>query len=91
MLDLRHLGDDVGHLHECAGSPPPGDDDLLGPGTVRERLDDLGDVDPAPVERIGELVKEVEVERLVVEQLLDVSPSLLGGPGGVLGGIEGAS
>ena len=60
-----------------------GDDDVLVPGPAREGRDDVVDVDPAPLHRIGELVEDVEVVALVGEPALDLRPAL-GGRGGVV-------
>ena len=63
-------------------------DDVLRPGPVREGLDHVVDVDPAPVHRVGELVEHVEVVGLVGEPALDLRPAL-GGRRGVVLGLAG--
>ena len=63
VLDVLHLGDEVGDLDEPRVGAAAGDDDVLVPGPVGERLDDVVDVDPAPLHRVGELVEHVEVVR----------------------------
>ena len=45
------------------------------PGPVAQRLDDVVDVDPAPLHRVGELVEHVEVVGLGGEPALDLAPS----------------
>ena len=62
---------------------------MLGAGSVDQCVDDLVDIEPSPVQRVGELVKKVEVKRLAGQELRHVSPSLAGSGLGVIGGIEG--
>ena len=50
-------------------------------GPVGEDLDHLVDVDPAPLQRIGELVEHVEVVALLGQPARDLGPALGGGRG----------
>ena len=54
------------------------------PGRFAQRLDDVVDVDPAPLHRVGELVEHVEVVGLLGQPALDLGPAL-GGLGRVVG------
>src|SRR5690606_37070840 len=76
MADLAHLRHQVRDLDEPVRGVPPGDDDVLDAGTARERLDDVVQVQPAPFERVGELVQDVEAVRLGGQVALDLRPAL---------------
>src|SRR5690606_521502 len=58
---------------------------VLLPGAVTQGGDDVVEVDPAPGDRVGELVEDVQVVRLDGEAALDLLPSLGCGPCVVLG------
>ena len=60
------------------------DDDVLVAGAVGQGVDDVVDVEPPPLEEIGELVEDIERVRLVGEAALDLRPALPGGLGVVL-------
>ena len=83
MLDLGHLGHQIGDLHESGIGPATGGDDVLLAGAVGESVDDVVDVDPAPVDWVGEFVEEIEVMLFGVDAPLDFEPALLG-VGGVI-------
>ncbi len=65
------------------GASRAGDHDVLVAGPGRQRRDDLVDVHPAPLQRIGELVEHVEVVALGGEPARDLGPAV-GGRGGVV-------
>src|SRR5579884_1524193 len=63
MLDRAHLGHKVGVLDESGGSVPSGDDQVQHLRLVRlQPSDHLGGVQPAEVQRVGELVEYQYVE-----------------------------
>src|SRR6185436_12547521 len=76
VLDLRHLGDEIGGVQQRLGSVAAGDYDVLGARALGQRRDDLLDVDPAPLQRIGELVEHVEVVALLGRPARDLRPSI---------------
>src|SRR5699024_7456972 len=82
--DLGHLRGDVGDLEQPRVGVAAGDDHVLVAGTVRQGLDDLVDVDPAPPEDVGELVEHIERVRLRGEAAPDLGPPLAGVGGMVL-------
>src|SRR6267154_1912686 len=61
VLDLRHVGDQVRNVEQLLGRVAAGDDDVLRAWPRRQHLDYLRDVDPPPLQRIGELVEHVEI------------------------------
>ena len=65
VLDLDDLGDEVGQLDQLGRGVASGDDDVLEAGTVAERRDDVVDVDPAPLDRVGDLVEQQELVALL--------------------------
>src|SRR5690348_8898886 len=78
MLDLGHVRHEIRELDELLGSVAPGDHDMLRPGPVPQHGDDLVDVHPSPVHRVGELVQHVQLVRLCGEVPLDLLPALAG-------------
>src|SRR3989440_10248386 len=82
VLDLAHLGDEVGQLDQFGRGVPPGDDDVLAARPVSQHGHHVGDVDPAPLDRVGELVEHVEPVCLSRQVALDLCPAL-----GRLGGV----
>ena len=65
-----------------------GDDHVLVPGPVRQRRHDVVDVDPAPLDRVGELVEDVAAVALGGEVALDLRPALARGRGVVVLGAR---
>src|SRR6266498_207585 len=61
MLELAHLGDEVGDLDQRGGRVAAGHDHVLEAGAATQHLDHLGGVDPAERHRIGELVEDHHV------------------------------
>src|SRR5450631_1438364 len=59
VLDLGHLGDEVGRLDQSGSGIASCNDDVLVTGAVAQGRYDLVDVDPAPLHRVGELVQHV--------------------------------
>src|SRR6266536_908826 len=84
VLDLAHLGDQVGGPEQLGGSIPAGDDHVLEPWPVAQHVDHLGDVQPAKRHRIGEFVEDQQVEGLVRDAALDLVPAFAGQVGGLL-------
>src|SRR6266542_321001 len=81
MLELAHLGDEVGDLDQRRGGVATGDDDVLEAGAVAQHVDHFGGIDPAERHRIGELVEDQHVVRRVADAPLDLGPALAGEPG----------
>src|SRR3954451_19227838 len=75
VLDLVHLGHQVGGGDELCRGVAAGDDDVLEAGAVGERFDDLVLGDPAVFDRVGELVEQEELVALVVYAALDLLPA----------------
>ena len=77
VLDLGHLGDQVGHLDQPRVGAAAGDHDVLPPRPVAQRLHHVVDVHPAPVDRVGELVEDVQVVPLLGQRprLISAQPS----------------
>ena len=75
---------EIGRLDQPRVGVAAGDDDVLMAGAVPQGGDDVVDVDPAPLHRVGELVQHVEAVRLRGEVALDLLPALPG-VGGVVG------
>src|SRR6266498_1610185 len=84
MLELSHLGDEVGDLDQRVGSVAARHDHVLEARAVAEHVDHLGGVDPAERHRIGELVEDQHVVRLIADATLDLLPALAGEVGGFL-------
>src|SRR4051794_33731077 len=84
MLDLHDLGDQVGGLDELRRGVAAGDDDVLEARAIADDGDDLLGVDPAPLDRVGDLVEEEELELLGGDRALDALPALAGEVGGLL-------
>src|SRR6266508_2841430 len=84
MLELAHLGDEVGDLDQRRGGVATGDDDVLEAGAVAQHVDHFGGIDPAERHRIGELVEDQHVVRRVADAPLDLGPALAGEVGGLL-------
>ena len=61
-----------------------GDDHVLEAGAVAQRGDDLVLVEPAELDRVGELVEEQELVALVGDPAADLGPALAGAVGGLL-------
>src|SRR6266540_2504386 len=87
MLELAHLGDEVGDLDQRRGGVATGDDDVLEAGAVAQHVDHFGGIDPAERHRIGELVEDQHVVRRVADaplaglhELVDADP-VAAGPG----------
>src|SRR5688572_925413 len=78
VLDLGHLSDEVRGVDQRGGSIAARDDDVLIAGTRRQHVDDVTDVDPAPLERVGELVEHVEVATLLGDSPGYLGPSVGG-------------
>src|SRR5579875_1698217 len=88
MLDLAHLRDEVGELDQLEGCVAPGDYDVLESRALADRRDDVLDVDPAPLDRVGHLVEQQELVALLRDRALDLLPAgagEIGGPLEVLG------
>src|SRR5689334_22174390 len=60
VLDLGHLGHQIGGVHKSLRRIASGDHHVLVTGAPGEHRDHLVDRDPAPLERVGELVEHVE-------------------------------
>src|SRR6266540_2898750 len=84
VLDLAHLGDQVGAVQQLGGRVAAGDHDVLEPGPFAQHLHHLGGVDPAERQRIGELVQDQQLVGLVSDTALDLFPALAGQVGRVL-------
>src|SRR6266542_442614 len=84
MLELAHLGDEVGDLDQRRGGVATGDDDVLEAGAVAQHVDHFGGIDPAERHRIGELVEDQNFVRRVADAPLDLGPALAGEVGGLL-------
>src|SRR6266568_3202803 len=87
MLELAHLGDEVGDLDQRRGGVATGDDDVLEAGAVAQHVDHFGGIDPAERHRIGELVEDQHVVRRLADaplaglhELVDADP-VAAGPG----------
>src|SRR5699024_3924504 len=76
VADLGHLRRDVGDLEQPRVRVAPGDHDVLVAGPVRQRLEDDLDVEPAPLEVVGELVEHVRRVGLLGETPLALLPAL---------------
>src|SRR6266511_508958 len=74
MLELAHLGDEVGDLDQRRGGVATGDDDVLEAGAVAQHVDHFGGIDPAERHRIGELVEDQHVVRRVADAPLADAP-----------------
>src|SRR5699024_9075920 len=83
VLDLAHLGDQVGHLDQRRVGVAPRDHHVLPTGPGGEGLRHVRGIDPAPFDGVGELVEEVEIVPLGGDPALDLGPAL-GGVGGVV-------
>ena len=84
MLDLDDLADEVGGLDELGRRVAAGDDHVLEAGAVAQRVDDLVLVEPAELDRVGELVEEQELVALGGDPALDLGPALARAVGGLL-------
>src|SRR5688572_9143124 len=60
VLDLDDLADEIGRLDQLRRRVAAGDDDVLEAGSVAQHGDDLGGVDPAPLDRVRDLVEQEE-------------------------------
>src|SRR5262245_47225895 len=76
VLELAHLGDEVGDLDQRRRRVAAGDDDVLEARAVAKHVDHLGGVDPAKGHRIGELVEDQDVVRLIADAAFDLVPAL---------------
>ena len=54
-----------------------GDDDVLVPRSSGENIDDVGDIDPAPLHRVRELVQDIHAEALSSQVAFDLLPAFL--------------
>src|SRR4051794_20789397 len=75
MLDLVHLGDEVGGGDKAWRCVATGHDDVLEAGPPLERGHDLVLRDPAVLDRIGELVEQQELVSLARDATLDLLPA----------------
>src|SRR5215207_2725634 len=79
VLDLRHLRHQIGGVEQLLRGIATGDDDVLGAVPRRQDRNNLVDVDPPPLQRVGELVEHVEVVLLRGEATRDLRPAIGGG------------
>src|SRR2546430_1363067 len=82
MLHLAHLGHQVGQFDQFRRGVAAGDDDMLVARPLVQCGHHVGDVDPAPLDRVGELVEHVEPVPLGFQVALDLRPTF-----GRLGGV----
>src|SRR5260370_38776322 len=87
VLDVGQVGDEGGGLDQRGVGVPAGDDHVLLPGTVPERLQYVFDRDPSPLDGVGELVEHIETVGLSGQVALDLLPALAGVPAVVLLGV----
>src|SRR3954449_707678 len=83
VLDLHDLRDEFGELDELRRGVAAGDDDVLEAGPVAQRRDDVVHVDPAPLQRVRDLVEQEELVALLRDRALDLSPALACEVGGL--------
>src|SRR5699024_8546057 len=88
VFDLAHLGDGVGEVDDALGGVATGEDDVGALGSFGDRRDDPVDVDPAPVEGVGDLVEDDQAMVAGGDQLLGLLPRR-GGDGLVEGEVLG--
>src|SRR5882757_745159 len=88
VLDLRHLGDQVGGVNQVRVRGPPGDHHVLATRPIAQRGHHLCHVHPPPLHRVGELVEHVQVMLLRGQSALDLRPALGGVRGMVLLGAR---
>src|SRR5689334_17446785 len=79
MLDLGHLRHQIGRVKQLLGGITAGDHHMLGAGPRRQGRDHLIDVDPAPLQRIGELVEHIEVVPFFGQPARNLGPAVGGG------------
>src|SRR5437879_11941186 len=77
MLHLGHLHYQIGGLDQRRGRVPAGDHHVLAARPVADGSADLGHLDPAPFQRIGELVEHGEVVARRCQPARDLSPPRL--------------
>src|SRR6476646_8858687 len=75
VLDLHHLGDEVGDRDQLGRRIAPGDHDVLEPRAVAQRRHHVVDVDPSPLDRVRDLVQQQELVALLRDHLLDAGPA----------------
>src|SRR5579875_1871972 len=75
VLDLAHLGDQVGELDQLGRRVTAGDHDVLETWPLAQRGHDVIERNPAPVDRIGHLVEQQELIALLGARPLDLLPS----------------
>ena len=61
MLDIAHLGDEVGRLYDARMGVPPCEDQLDACRFLCDEVQDVHDVDKAQVDRNVQLVEDNEV------------------------------
>ena len=76
MLHLRHLGHQIRRIEQRRRCVAAGDHHMLGARTLGQRGNHLVDVDPAPLQWIGELVEHIEVVPFLGESAGDLGPTL---------------
>src|SRR5699024_11085442 len=81
--DFGHLGHQVSGVDQLGIRIAAGDDDELAPGTVAQRRNDVVDVDPPPLDGVGEFVEDIQVVTLGLYPASDLGPSF-GGVGRVI-------
>src|ERR1700730_3400327 len=78
MLDLGHLGDQIGRLDQPLRGIASGDHHMLVAGSGQQPVDHVAGVDPPPLQRIGEFVQHVEVVALRGQPARDLGPTVDG-------------
>src|SRR5579875_3934236 len=78
VLDLGHLGDQIGGVRQSRRGITSGDHHMLAARARQQGIHHVIDVDPSPLQRIGEFVEYVEVVLLLGQSLLDLGPAIGG-------------
>ena len=76
MLDLGHLGNQIGGLDQPRRGSASGDHHMLMAGTRQQDIYHIIDVHPAPLQWVGELVEYVEVVALCCQPTRDLGPAV---------------
>lgn len=78
MSHFHHFRDQIGCVQQRGMRAAAGDHHVLASRTLTQRRHHVVDVDPAPGDRIRELVEYVKVVPLLGEAALDLGPPLCG-------------
>src|SRR3984893_7664481 len=91
VLDLGHLGDEVGRVKQLLWRITAGEHEILRAGSLGERRDHFVNVHPSPLQRIREFVEQIKAVALLRQPARNLGPAI-GGRGGVIvggGGLPG--